>query len=160
MHEQDDWDRYQDQAVTLIDDFGQVRDTTSNPNIEFMELIRMSNPFPYPLHMADIESKKTATFTSKCVVATTNLNMLKPTSLVSQEAVCRRVDMPYSVSLKAEFADQFGRLRSEFKQGTINVDIYEFRTWNPMTGQIGEEVIGFQELMRKLLARLQEKKVS
>lgn len=158
MHEQEYWDRYQDQAVTLIDDFGQVRDTMSNRNVEFMELIRMSNPFPYPLHMADIESKKTATFTSKCVVATTNLNMLKPTSLVSQEAVCRRVDMPYSVSLKREFADQFGRLRSEFKQGTINVDIYEFRTWNPMTGQIGEEVISFQELMRKLLSRLQEKK--
>ena len=59
MHEQEYWDRYMDQVTTLIDDFGQIKDTTSNPNIEFMELIRMSNPFPYPLHMADIESKKT-----------------------------------------------------------------------------------------------------
>lgn len=158
MHEQEYWDRYQDQAVTLIDDFGQVKDTTSNPNVEFMELIRMSNPFPYPLHMADIESKKTATFTSKCVVATTNLSILKPTSLVSQSAVCRRVDMPFEVSLKEEYSDQFGRLRDEFKTGTINLDVYEFRSWNTMNGSIGEEVIGFKDLMKMLITKLQMKK--
>jgi len=158
MHEQEYWDRYQDQVVTLIDDFGQVKDTTSNPNVEYMELIRMSNPFPYPLHMADIESKKTATFTSKCVVATTNLSMLNPTSLVSQAAVCRRVDMPFEVSLKPEFADQFGRLRDEFKTGTINLDVYEFRTWNTMNGNIGEESIDFRTLMKQLIAKLQAKK--
>lgn len=157
MHEQEYWDRYQDQAVTLIDDFGQVKDTTSNPNVEFMELIRMSNPFPYPLHMADIESKKTATFTSKCVVATTNLHVLKPTSLVSQEAVCRRVDMPYSVSLKEEYSDQFGRLLDCHKVGKINLDVYEFREWNPFNGSFGEEVIGFHELMKKLIGKLQQK---
>jgi hypothetical protein len=158
MHEQEYWDRYQDQVVTLIDDFGQVKDTSSNPNVEFMELIRMSNPFPYPLHMADIESKKTATFTSKCVVATTNLTILKPTSLVSQAAVCRRVDMPFEVSLKAEYADQFGRLRDEFKTGTINLDVYEFRTWDTMNGCIGQEAIDFKTLMRMLINKLQMKK--
>ena len=158
MHEQEYWDRYQDQVVTLIDDFGQVKDTTANPNVEFMELIRMSNPFPYPLHMADLDSKKTATFTSKCVVATTNLTVLKPTSLVSQAAVCRRVDMPFEVSLKEEYADQFGRLLDVYKTGTINLDVYEFRTWDPMTGQTGEEVIDFRTLMKALINKLQSKK--
>ncbi len=39
------WDGALKQFVTILDDFGQQKDSTSNPNIEFFELIRMIGPF-------------------------------------------------------------------------------------------------------------------
>ena len=48
------WEGYKHTPVTLVDDAFQMVDSLSNPNLDYMELIRMSNSFPYPLHMASI----------------------------------------------------------------------------------------------------------
>lgn len=56
--EQEFWDNYQGQNIVCYDDFGQMRDSSSKPNPEFMELIRTANIAPYPLHMAHLEDKE------------------------------------------------------------------------------------------------------
>ena len=76
------WEGYKHTPVTLVDDAFQMVDSLSNPNLDYMELIRMSNSFPYPLHMASIAGKTNNNFSSKAVVYTTNLKMLKPASLI------------------------------------------------------------------------------
>lgn len=157
MVEQEFWDGYANQPCTLIDDFGQMKDSTSNPNLEFMELIRMSNSFPYPLHMASVEQKSNTTFKSRVVVATTNLTTINPASISCAEAVIRRVDMPFSVSLKPEYADSNGRLKDQFKTGSINTDIYEFRHWDMNSGNINDVAITFDELIATLRHRMQLK---
>ena len=125
------WEGYKHTPVTLVHDAFQMVDSLSNPNLGYMELIRMSNSFPYPLHMASIAGKTNNNFSSKAVIYTTNLKMLKPASLISQEAVTRRVTMPYEVRIKPEFADN-GRLASRFLGNGIRTDVYSFHKWNPL----------------------------
>lgn len=152
------WDGYQKNPVTMVDDAFQVRDSTTNPNIDYMELIRMSNPFPYPLHMAELSAKSNTNFTSRCVLYTTNVNKLNPESLISQEAVCRRVTLPYQVFIKAPYADATGRLRQEFRTGNIDLNVYEFRYWNPQTGIVAHRAISYEQFAERLRAKLDEHK--
>lgn len=66
------WDAYNEQPICLYDDFGQMTDSPTNPNLEFMELIRSANRFPYALHMADISQKNNTFFRSQYIFATTD----------------------------------------------------------------------------------------
>lgn len=157
MIEQEFWDGYLSHPCVLVDDFGQKKDSVSNPNDEFMELIRMSNSFPYPLHMAAVEKKDSTIFNSRVVVATTNLRILAPTSIVSIEAVERRIDMPLHVTIHPDFADDKGRLRDEFKTGGINTDVYQFQFWNTTTGTYNPEILNYDQMIRTLTCRMDKK---
>jgi len=75
--EQEYWDGYNNQFVVIMDDFGQMKDTVSAPNLEFFETIRSVGPFPYPLHMADISAKSSTMFTSGVLLCSTNSAHLK-----------------------------------------------------------------------------------
>lgn len=113
------WDGYQKNTVTMVDDAFQVRDSTANPNIDYMELIRMSNPFPYPLHMAELSAKSNTHFTSRCVLYTTNVNKMAPESLISTEAVVRRITMPFEVRIDPAKATKTGLSRTSTRQETL-----------------------------------------
>jgi hypothetical protein len=153
------WEGYSNQTCTLVDDAFQIRDSQSSPNPDYMELIRMSNPFPYPLHMATLSQKANTNFTSKVVIYTTNVERLAPESCVSQEAVQRRVTMPYKVEIKPQFADHQGRLRPEFKTGVIRTDVYQFRWWNTGTGEISRQTFGFDEVMQEMVKTMRSNKI-
>jgi hypothetical protein len=101
--EQEFWDNYQGQNVVIYDDFGQMRDSSSNPNPEFMELIRTANIAPYPLHMAHLEDKRKAKFTSKVIIMTSNVFEQNVSSLTFPDAFRRRVDLCAEVRNKDEF---------------------------------------------------------
>lgn len=159
MIEQEFWDGYDDQECVLIDDAFQKKDTTSNPNDEFMEMIRMSNPFPYALHMAAMEKKDSTAFKSRVVVGTTNLRRLVPVSVVSVKAIERRIDMPYTVTIKQECADVDGRLRKDLQTGTIDTGVYEFQHWNTTTGEFDGPRISFDALTDILSSKMDQKEV-
>ena len=149
------WEGYANQPCTLVDDAFQIVDSTSNPNLDFLELLRMSNPFPYPLHMATLSQKANTNFTSRVVIYTTNVETLRPSSFVAPEAVQRRVTMPYSVHIKTEFADAHGQLLEDFRTGQIDTDVYVFYPWDVNTGRINlndprsyEDIV--EELSRKM----------
>lgn len=97
------WDNYQGQFVTIYDDFGQMKDSTSNPNLEFFEIIRTIGPFPCPLHMADISQKGTTDFRSKVVIASTNKMDLKIESLTYPDAVWNRLTQSWYIEVKPEY---------------------------------------------------------
>ena len=51
------WEGLMHQPITMVDDAFQQRCIVTNPNLDVMELIRMSNPFPFPLNMAHLGAK-------------------------------------------------------------------------------------------------------
>uniref|UniRef100_A0AB38ZJZ0 Non-structural polyprotein n=1 Tax=Crocidura shantungensis dicistrovirus 1 TaxID=3139513 RepID=A0AB38ZJZ0_9VIRU len=104
--EQEFWDGYDNQLITVYDDFMQRYDSAQAPNLELFEVIRASNAFPYPLHMAKLEDKEDTYFSSSVLIATTNL---KP-EVISQKihslnypgALLRRFDAVIQVDLVSE----------------------------------------------------------
>ncbi|AAP32283.1 non-structural polyprotein [Kashmir bee virus] len=104
--EQEFWDNYQGQNIVVYDDFGQMRDSTANPNPEFMELIRTANIAPYPLHMAHLEDKRKTKFTSKVIIMTSNVFEQSVNSLTFPDAFRRRVDLCAEVRNKEEYTKE------------------------------------------------------
>jgi len=102
--EQEYWDGYNNQFVVIMDDFGQMRDTVSQPNLEFFEIIRSVGPFPYPLHMADISAKNSTMFTSGVLMMSTNALHMNIESLTYPDAVWNRLNaQSWSVLVKPKY---------------------------------------------------------
>lgn len=101
--EQEFWDGYTGQPIVVFDDFGQQVDTINNPNKENFELIRTGNIFPYMLHSAELAEKANNPFLADFIYLTTNLEEFKPKSIVSSEALNRRVHIKVEIKVKDEF---------------------------------------------------------
>ncbi|BAA21898.1 nonstructural polyprotein [Plautia stali intestine virus] len=101
--EQEYWDGYTGQLITVFDDFMQRVDSASNPNLEIFEMIRASNIFPYPLHMANLEDKNNTWFRSSVILASSNLTaenlQSKVHSLNYPVALLRRFDLVVEVEI-------------------------------------------------------------
>lgn len=67
------WDAYVGQKLVLVDDAFQIKDTVSNPSVEFMESIRLVNTAPAQVHCADTNDKGRF-FSSEILLYTTNLH--------------------------------------------------------------------------------------
>lgn len=100
--EQEYWDGYAGQQICCFDDIGQRVDSVANPNIEFFELIRSVNIFPYMLHSAALHEKANNTFISDFVVLTTNLAQFNIHSIISKEALQRRIHIDVDMSVIPE----------------------------------------------------------
>ncbi len=98
------WEGYNGQTVVVFDDFGQMRDTTGSPNLEFFEIIRSVGSFPYPLHMADISLKSNSFFTSPIILCSTNAAHMAVESLTYEDAIWNRLTHSWRVTIKPEYA--------------------------------------------------------
>ena len=156
------WDSYSEQPICLYDDFGQMTDSPTNPNLEFMELIRSANRFPYALHMADISAKNNTFFKSKFIFATTNLESIDPHSVVDPAAVRSRIDFGFEVRVKEEYqVNPSGKLPEDHKLDRAKIQhmngpslgVYEFRKWDPVTATTGSETLTFAEMMTMIKAK-------
>jgi len=136
--EQEYWDGYENQLVTLFDDFNQQVDSGANPSVELFEIIRASNCFPYPLHMASIEQKATTTFTSKIIIVSTNNPKPKTQSLNFPTALQRRFDICVRVSRKPNIKLEKG--------AKFTPDIYKFERYDMVSGsELGS--LSFKDLI-------------
>lgn len=147
--EQEFWDNYQGQNVVIYDDFGQRVDSTTNPNEEFMEIIRTANIAPYPLHMAHLEDKRKTRFTSKIVLLTSNVFQQNVNSLTFPDAFRRRIDLCAKVRVKPEFC-KMGFSTSDGKEvprldkdkvfehfkKIISTEVYLLDLVNPESGEV------------------------
>jgi hypothetical protein len=97
------WEGYNGQAVVVFDDFGQMKDSVSAPNLEFFEIIRSIGSFPYPLHMADISLKSNSFFTSPIVICSTNAAHVPVESLTYEDAIWNRLTHSWRVTIKPEY---------------------------------------------------------
>jgi len=101
--EQEFWDGYAGQNICVWDDFGQLADTSANPNPEYFEIIRAGNAAPYPLHMATLNEKARTKFISKFCILTSNKIHQKVSSITFPAACRRRIDLLCKVDIKPEF---------------------------------------------------------
>nr|AWK77894.1 nonstructural polyprotein [Perth bee virus 1] len=119
--EQEYWDGYRGQAITVYDDFAQRVDSTSSPNNEFFEIIRTTNIFPYPLHMADIAQKDCTYFSSKMLFSSSNVSPDRVGKMICSlkypPAVLRRL----GTIIKVE-----GNGKEKPIDGTFSHDCYKF----------------------------------
>lgn len=128
--EQQYWDGYRGQTVVIYDDFGQRSDTSSSPNLEFMEIIRSGNVAEWPLHMAALQEKNSTFFKSKCCILTSNEVKYNIPSLTHPEAFERRIDIRLKAYVKAQFKDHAGKIDVRKVMSTFGTTmskyIYEF----------------------------------
>jgi hypothetical protein len=133
------WDGYVGQLVTVFDDFGQVRDVIGQGENEFMDIIRCSNLFQNICHMASLEEKGATVFSSRIIVCTTNLGEIEINSLISSDAVKRRFQLVFDVSLDPAFCNPpvpalvGNNVKLELKdehRGKFNLGVYHFRRYN------------------------------
>nr|WPV63190.1 MAG: RNA-dependent RNA polymerase [Wufeng shrew dicistrovirus 2] len=124
--EQEYWDGYENQLVTVFDDFSQLVDSSSNPNLELFEIIRASNCFPYPLHMAALDQKANTNFTSKIILVSSNLEKPDSHSLNFPTALHRRFDICVKVERTQESKT---RNLTEF-----DPTVYKFTRYDMATG--------------------------
>jgi len=101
---QDFWDGYNHQLVVVYDDIGTLRDTTSNPNLEFVEILKTANIAAYPLHMAELSRKAATAFTSPVVICTANMPHYAMPSMTNPQAFERRLDIKTKVTIETQFA--------------------------------------------------------
>lgn len=104
------FDGYFGQPIINYDDILQQTDSTSKPNPEVMEIIRMHNETPFHLHMANVADKKNVYFKSEHILATTNIMYPVPKSIASPLAFQRRWNMAINVKVAPAFADANGKL--------------------------------------------------
>lgn len=123
------WDGYQNQLITIFDDFSQMADSQAQPNLELFEIIRSANNFPYPLHMADIADKSNTVFTSKVIIASSNLEKPDAKSLNFPTALYRRFDICVRVSWKKEYQNWTP------PDNKFHPEIYSFEQYNMLTGE-------------------------
>lgn len=132
--EQEYWDGYRDQAIIVADDAFQIKDSPTKPDPLIFEIIRMTNVWPYALHMADISQKQNTTLQAKGVILTSNF-LPDISSIRCPAAFMRRIHVTARVLLKPRFV-QNGRMNmEEVRRATppgvrINKDIYDFEVFS------------------------------
>lgn len=156
------WDAYQQQFAVVIDDAFQARDTVGEPDNEYLKLIRMGGCFQYTTHMADIESKGKNYFSSELVFVSTNSFSIRPMSIISSEAVNRRLTLDYVLIPKTEFCTDSTQLAplkgrrldcSKIDNTKFNPSIYELHAWDSTKDNFkGEKPISYSELVEKTVA--------
>lgn len=139
--EQEYWDGYADQLVTVFDDFNQQADSASNPSLELFEIIRAANVFPYPLHMANLDDKATTSFNSRIIIVSSNMDKPRSQSLNFPEALLNRL------SLSVRVTRQEGK---EGYKGPFDPSIYKMETYDIKTQQKLEDIT-YKELVNKAI---------
>lgn len=128
------WNGYHNQFIAAEDDALQTKDSEANPSKQPTEFIKISNAFPYPLNMAELEDKGTTYFQSALYMASTNLKIINPPSITSQEAYLRRITIPLYVCVKPEKRDPNGRLKKNEDLVGYDLDAYNFYLHDFRTG--------------------------
>lgn len=159
MPEQEYWDGYYGQTITIYDDFAQMKDSALKPNVEFFELIRTTNTFPCPLHMAELSQKANTYFSSKYIFMTSNADEPEIESLICPTAVYTRFALRVSVELDERIKRTVGgplngTIDSELVMhyyGTYNTpDIYRFKVKDGVNPEVTLNVRELVELIYQI----------
>lgn len=162
------WDGYRGQFATLMDEFGQVRDSVGREESEFMDLIRASNMFPYVLHMASLEDKGNTMFNSKLIVCSSNMtSSTQINSIVKPGAVARRFHCNYLLTPKQDYCT-FETRNAPYRQrkldpshphlyaGQFNFKMYEFHQLNINDERTGV-ILTYEGLVKEIVKIYKQK---
>lgn len=179
------WDGYRpEHKIVTYDDIFQIVDSSSRPNPEVMEIIRVANSESYQLHMSAVEDKNNTFFNADYVFATSNASSFTPRSISCPDALARRFDLKCETKTKAEYGriadagehlvpdprkiwkkQNPGKTDAEMLQhmsdGTFIVKndpcVYEFEVSYTYYGEKKTETLGYQELYDLIKAKRIEK---
>ena len=150
-------DSYHGQFATFYDESGALRDSVGSPDPGSLMILRMINTVNYPLHMADLADKGNTNFSSRLVFATTNRNFFKWEAMVSSEAFVRRfrlqlVLVPKTRYCMPGYTNDIWTRRLDPKlipvvENGLTTDIYEFHSWDFVTGTKTGKVYTFEEVI-------------
>lgn len=117
------WNGWVGQKCLVIDDAFQVKGKPGDMDSEAMQMIRAIGNWAYPLNFADLESKGKYYLNTPLIIGTTNcMNVRdewKP-FLTQPDALVRRFQYAYWVSLNDAYKDDNGRLDYGKLQETVN----------------------------------------
>lgn len=167
---QEFWDGFQTKGhkIVLYDDFAQLRDSTSNPNPEWHELIHGVNGFVYNLHMAELGQKANTTLEANMFMLTSNIQRLSCPSLTDHSAVSSRLSHIYRCDILPEFKIRGpdGKMRLDAQKAreacgkALNLDVYRFyRQYVDDTGAFvdyREPAITYHELKQTMIDAVTE----
>jgi hypothetical protein len=165
--ETDFWDGYNpNHKVVIYDDFS-AKIPGNDKCSQVGEIIQCSNIMPFPLHVAELEEKKSARFRSELVFITSNLADPDLREMNNPEAVLRRRDFVVRVKAKPEFvkmSHKYGtgrvpsaildkeKIRRVFgTEKLLHTDIYLFQLENNMNHDPMSAWISYEELCEILL---------
>ncbi len=152
-HETVYWDGYMGQFFCIVDDLGQVVSESGDKDSEWMNIIRMVSSFPYLLHMADLMSKGNTFFSSKFVVATTNLYSYNIESLSYPKAITERMHLRAHVVPAERFRTRESALTMDKRlfaldksktNGIVDFSVYEFHL-RDKNGEYTGEVLDYEQ---------------
>lgn len=104
-YENEFWDAYHNQIVTVIDEAGLMREVAGATNDGYMSAIRMVNTVDFPLHMADLAKKGKTSFNSKFLLATSNRKECGDIkSLYYPKAYTNRFKLAFHLICKRDFS--------------------------------------------------------
>jgi len=144
------WDGYHGQPIVKYDDFLQQKDSTTKPNLEIMESIRIINEAAFHLHMAELSEKKNVYFDSPFVIANSNIKTPDLKSISCPNAFFRRWKNCIEVKVNPTFGTKPAgtdyyriddaklaahRLANNMEPGSFVKEIYLIDTYDMATGQ-------------------------
>ncbi len=127
------WDGYANQLICIVDDFLQKREVAGGDSAA-LDIIRSINGAPALLHMASLNDKGRAYFTSELVLMTTNVEVPHSEAIECIDAVCRRPNIWISVDYQPKLYKEYDGLSAKTLGGTdidsvaLNV-INAAKTW-------------------------------
>lgn len=166
------WDGYIDQEYIIYDDAFQIKDNVLKPNPELFEIIRLGNAFPVMLHMASVEEKNNTFANPKCVLLTSNIEVIKTESLNSPEAVQRRIDYAYHVDILPEYREYYtnsngqecyklnaAKARADARKlrgisACNNLEIYCFEQFSPFDGRVVKKNMSYADIVADCSSKL------
>ena len=102
------WTNYEGQPIIVYDDFGTEVDTETKPNLDFQEILRVHNNAPFYPAQAAVEDKGSFPAEPVCVLCSSNRNKFAIKSMTNEEAVMRRFDSVWSLSVAPEYLKRDG----------------------------------------------------
>lgn len=157
------FDGYHNQPIIKYDDAFQMKDSPGGLTNEVMEIIRLVNANNYQVHMSHLEDKGQTNAKPLLIFGTTNQHKFKPESIVSVDALIRRIHIPvwcvprpeFCVSVNPSESGQALRERrlderklgdlTQYEAG-VRLDIYEFFEWDFKAGEPKGPKYSYDEL--------------
>nr|UNY42095.1 MAG: polyprotein 1 [Picornavirales sp.] len=164
----DFWDGYTpNHKVVVYDDFSS-KIPGNDKCSQVSEIIQCANIMPFPLHVAELEEKKSARFKSELVLITSNLKEPDMREMNCPDAIRRRRDFVVRVKVKPEFlkmTHKYGtgppptavldRQKVQRVFGTeklLYTEVYEFQLENNMNNEVISQWMPYEALLDILLA--------
>lgn len=155
------WDGYAGQFIVQYDDILQLKDSESRPNPEILEIVHAVNTEPYHLHMSSIKDKKDAYFSSKLVVATSNVSMPYSKSCESVHAFNRRWDLAVVLTnppTHQQMKNGVQVYRADPNASADDTSGYQFHVLDLATGRPTNQALTYAEVLDRLEQAFHDKR--